>query len=415
MNRVHNIFLRPVTPIYFGRPGALPAGEAHVGMSWFPPPISAFQGMIRTKLLQQAGVFSPKRKVEDLIGTTDGLPKGWSLKGPFPAQYRENRRLQIWFPAPSFLFPPLQEDALEPVIASPMTEDMELQLLMDKGTSIDKKDRLMISGAPGQAGTKPLDGWISSRNLYWAVCGSKGNVSWEPEGCSRGLPPFVKWETRPGLEREKEKKKGQAGVKITGRAKEGMLYFLNCLRFSHSSVLVGWLEAALSPPLSPEALERGPILAGKKGGVAAFEQSEGTDRWWKLLGAGEHLVECVIPDPSLVWIILLSPGRWRSLKELKEMLSFEGKVEVYVRSILSKAPVFLGGFSMVERRPRPALSWYPPGTSILIELRGKTEKDMRKYLMELNNTSILADQQYRPFGYGHALVTSPINSGGNDG
>jgi len=69
----------------------------------------------------------------------------------------------------------------------------------------------------------------------------------------------------------------------------------------------------------------------------------------------------------------------------------------------------------VERRPRPALSWYPPGTSILIELRGKTEKDMRKYLMELNNTSILADQQYRPFGYGHALVTSPINSGGNDG
>ncbi len=413
MNSIHKIFLRPVTPIYFGRPGALPAGEAHAGISWFPPPISAFQGMIRTKLLQYAGIFSPRREVEALVGTTDELPEGWSLKGPFPAYYQTKRRLQIWFPAPSFLFPPLQEDAVEPVLARPMTGNRDLQLLMDKGTRSDNNAQLMISGAPGQAGAKPVDGWISSHNLFWAVCGGKGSASWEPQGCSRGLPPFVRWETRPGLAREKNK--GKAGLEITGRAKEGMLYFLNCLRFSPSSGLVGWLEAALSAPLSPEALEHGPILAGKKGGLAAFEQPEGTDRWWELLEAGEHLVECAIPDPSLVWIVLLSPGRWRSLKELKEMLSAGGKAGISIRSILSKAPVFLGGFSMVERRPRPALPWYPPGTSILVELKGRTEIERREYLMELNNTAVLADQRYRPFGYGHVLVTCPIEYGGNNG
>ena len=123
MTSTHNIFLRPVTPLYFGRPGALPAGEAHAGTSWFPPPISGFQGMIRTKLLQQAGVFSPSKDVEDLVGTTNELPEGWSLKGPFPASRHTKRKLQIWFPTPFFLFPPLQKNAGEPVFARPIKED----------------------------------------------------------------------------------------------------------------------------------------------------------------------------------------------------------------------------------------------------------------------------------------------------
>lgn len=412
MTSTHNIFLRPVTSIYFGRPGALPAGEVHVGVSWFPPPISAFQGMIRTKLLQYAGVFNPRKEVEALVGTTDELPEGWSLKGPFPAHYQTKRQLQIWLPTPSFLLPPLQEDAVKPVFARPMTSGEDWQGLIDQAALSQNGSPLTLSGAPGEAKAKPIDGWVSSRNLFWAVSGGK-EASWRHQECSKGLPPFVKWETRPGLAREKNR--GKAGLEITGRAQEGMLYFLKCLRFSHSSGLVGWFKAVLPTPLSPEALNQGPILAGKKGGVIAFEKPKGRDRWWERLEAGEHLTRCPIPDPALVWIILLSPGCWRSLEELKKMLSVRQDIGISIRSILSRPPIFFGGFSMLEKRQRPALPWYPPGTSILVELKGKSEIERREYLMELNNRAVLADAEHRPFGYGHVLTTCPIEYGGNNG
>ena len=414
MSKSHAIFLRPVTSLYFGRPGALPAGEAHSGTSWFPPPISAFQGMIRTKLLEFARVFSPPQKVQALVGTSDTLPDEWSIIGPFPACERGRRSLQLWFPIPAFLFPPNNANKQEPVLAQPLTAPKDPHLLFDNGARCaDGQSYLTVCGNPIMAKPKPLTGWISSNNLKWALyLGRDGSqIDWNPRECAKGLPPFVKWEIKPGLKREKTL---ENGFQITGRAQEGMLYFLKCLRFSPDSGIAGWLDAPLSEPLSPAALEQGPIVAGKKGGVMAFEKMERMDPLWEELRRGAHLEGCRISRSQRVWIVLLSPGRWKSVTELESMLSIDSKVQVTVESIISSAPMFLGGFSMANRKPRPAVPWYPPGTSILVKLRAENEDDIKNFLKEMNNRTVLASKQHLPFGYGHVLLARPMEDGGNN-
>lgn len=425
MNKAHTVFLRPVTSLYFGRPGSLPAGEAHVGISWFPPPISAFQGMIRTKLLQEAGVFQPEKRVEELVGTPEALPDDWALNGPFPACYPRPGELQLWFPMPCFLLPPLDRSRLEPVVARPLSsgdgypelvdDEMQPEGLSDKHDS--QPQRLQLAGAPAEAKLKSEACWISSGNLYWAFSqghSAYASLSWRPEECSRDLPPFVRRETRTGLARQKDTRGTK--IEITGRAEEGMLYFLSALRFSPLSGFFGSLKAELSNPLSSQALEQGPILAGKKGGVLAFEKPDGQDIWWSRLEAGEHLANCPVPDGALVWISLLTPGCWGSAAALLKLLHPGPELTVELVSFLGHAPIFLGGFSLAKKRQRPVRSWYPAGTSILVRLTGGTEEARRDCLLHWNNNCLLVENKTeRPFGYGHILVSAPLNDGGNHG
>ena len=417
----NTIFLRPITAIYFGKPGSFCAGETHTGTSWFPPPISAFQGMIRTKILQHIGVFSPKNKVEELVGTKESLPKDWSLKGPFPTSYSNNKELTLWFPIPSFLFLPLESDSCCPVRAK-LLLDKQYPYLLDIDSDIDKKySGLLPAGAPNIACTKPLSGWISSHNLLWALKGDNADISWDIHGCSLSLPPFVSWETKPGLARKKEKDDRHNIKKITGRAQEGMLYFLNYLRFSDNSGIIGWLSVP-DGSTDPNALKQGPIVAGKKGGVMAFDDFKGyqIDKNWEKIENGEFLdvsseTKATKPVSVLVWIILLTPGRWESTSELTQMLrSCTKDVDVAVKSIISLEPISLGGFSMADKRPMPATSWYPAGTSILVKLEGENAQQILSCLRELNNKTILASDKDKAFGYGHILVSCPIEDNGGD-
>ncbi len=407
---MQQVFLRPVTPVYFGRPGALPAGEARSGASWFPPPISAFQGMVRTRLLDDAGVFHPRDKVEELVGSPDALPPGWQLQGPFPARTRDRETMEIWLPVPAFVMKPKEwQRKKKPVLARCLGagHDRADHFLTD-----DRGEPFEPLGNPGTGAEKPLPGWVSSQNLWHLLTGTPDR--WHPEGYGMEFPPFVRHEDKIGLAREKEDGKG--ALYLSGRAREGMLYSLRTLRFAESSGLVGWFDGRLEAPLRHEALAGGGVLAGKKGGIMAFARSPGDDPDWKSIAAGDHLVGHGRPaGGNLFWIILLTPGRWRGsgagedsngLATAADMLAaVAGFRDVRLVGMVCPGVTWLGGFSLARRRPRPAEAWYPAGTSLLVRVGDGQDQDIVANVRAAwNNRCVLAPGEKRPFGYGHILA-----------
>ena len=123
------------------------------------------------------------------------------------------------------------------------------------------------------------------------------------------------------------------------------------------------------------------------------------------IALGEHLdIALEKKTPLLVWITLLTPGYWESIPKLKEQLSMDG-LRVRVRGALCPPVSWLGGFSLTTRRPRAAMPWYSPRTSLLLEVEGKEmEEIVRLIRFRWNNRCILAPETKKPFGYGHILV-----------
>jgi len=439
-----NLFLRPITPVYFGRPGAMSAGENNIGVSWFPPPVSAFQGMIRTRLLDGAGIFSPKERVAELVGSPDELPTGWQLQGPFPAQPAKNKKeMQVWLPCPAFLLQPVDNSATQPVIARslPVKDDyladagaanptnrhgrllrhdrnrqMKTRLEQDNLSQSDfhissNEPFLRLFGQPAIAGEKPIGGWLSSRNLYYSLAGKLNN--WVPQQCTPDFPPFVEPENKTGLAREKKKEQGNNRPVITGRADEGKLYSLEYLRFAPFTGLVGWFNGTLSKPLSLDSLASGTVIAGKKGGMIGFEPPGGTDPWWEKIAAGEHLQPFDNKTSGEnVWIILLSPGKWENITELEDILKAATGYRATLNGCVCPPVTWLGGFSLAKRQPRPATGWYSPGTSLNISFDCDDRQQLLATLKNsLNNRCLLAPRSQRPFGYGHILVSTFLDNG----
>ena len=411
---MEHIFLHPVTPVYFGRPGALPAGEARSGISWFPPPISAFQGMVRTRLLDDAGVFSPPGRVAELVGKPDELPPGWHMQGPFPAYLPAGEEtMQTWLPAPAFaLKPKAWEQSKPPVLARRLEAG---QALCDaQGQAFEPL------GNPGAGAEKPVGGWLSSRNLWHLLKGDP--EQWDGHEYGPHLPPFVGQEIKIGLAREKKEPEAKetavgSNLHLSGRPQEGMLYSLGTLRFAEHGGLVGWFAGDLAPPLRPSALARGRVVAGKKGGIMAFAPLPGKeDPHWADIAAGKHLGQGDLQkDDALFWVILLSSGRWRhgpagagdhGLATAAEMLARAADLpRVDLLGMLCPAVTWLGGFSLAECRPRPAEPWFAPGTCLLVRVRAVEGKDHLKAIQRgWNNRCVLAPEKKLSFGYGHILA-----------
>jgi len=399
------LFLRPVTRLYFGRPGALPAGEAHTGNSWFPPPISAFQGMIRTRLLDEAGIFHPAERVGQLVGRPEQLPDGWRLQGPFP--FRRKPGPQMWLPMPAMLMSGVDKSGRLPVTAR-FLETTPDELLMDKRVT----PGLALLGAPQAGGEKPASGWLSCRNMFAILSGRI--EQWKLKECCPDLPPFVCREVHTGLARDKEVHNNE--LFLPGRAREGMLYTLSMLRFAPESGLCGWFSGPLDKALTDKALEKGTVAAGKKGGLIAFERQTEVDPAWRQLADGAHLVKQEHGPPVLVWLILLTPGRWKGMSDAAALLAETAGLDeqaVRVRGSICPPLVHLGGFSMATGQAREAHPWYAPGTSLLVELKLENNRDSLAIVQDWNNRCLLAPPDRRPFGYGHVLAA--YYQGGRDG
>jgi len=356
MAEERTIFLRPITSVYFGSPGSFNAGEmagsVRGSKSMFPPPISSFQGMIRTKLLIDSGITDQK-EIPALVGKPKELPDSWALQGPFPVRLLE-KRLDIWFPVPKCLFSSPQA----PVKARLFYPPEEEKFLADKNF-----EGLHLAGVPCK-NEKPLSGWVSSQNLFWALS-NRGSSKWnENEYSSEDLPPFVWWEFKPGLGIDRERR----------AAKEGMLYFLSSLRFKDNAGLIGWFKGKLAERLSENALKRGVITAGKKWGVMAFEETS-------------------LKDPYC-------------LLKIAQQVSSDISIEVV--SVITGKSVKFSGFSFVEKRPKRISHWFPPGASFLVRVSGGSLEERKQVLLLWNNTCVFAAESLRAFGYGHIIVSVPI-------
>lgn len=426
-------WLQPLDTLYFGPPNASTAGESHTGESLFPSPISAFQGMIRTKLLTSATESldlsgHSQGRIEALIGTPERLPEGWQLEGPFPVAWRSTSDedehappvAQPWIPMPRFLLGKAHEVPQAARVLDDWSGSLDTQRsLNDLSTRFGGNGQvgsvpwLLGLAHPPKAKVKPLEGWLSVDNLHWALT---GEGQWQQEGFGAPLPPFVKYERRAGVAIDPEK----------GSAVDQMLFFQKTLRFATGSGLAGWLEAPLNPPLRAEGLQEGSGRAGKATRLVSFDplgdRMHPLSPVWRSLESGKHLlperIESVLqktrsqasphasPQASLyAWLVLISPVHLPTDELLFPRLRLpDTPVQVHVRGALLGDMISEGGYFSVEKKVRPNRPRVPGGSCWLLELRGGDASSYSTVLSALNAHHPLGDVQEGRMGYGLTLV-----------
>ncbi|NKC15560.1 MAG: hypothetical protein GKR94_26195 [Gammaproteobacteria bacterium] len=422
----HGFLIRPLEAVYFGRPRSFSAGEAHHGTSEFPPSGYTFQGMIRSQLLR---AVHPPLDLDDasaaardqrtrLVGGPDALPAGWQLTGPYPARIIEQqggeRRLQPWLPAPHFLlaapapssgiggstsFDP--EPCARPATAAPV----HARALPDAcGHALnDLKPGTVLLGRPDEGAVKALGGWLTPANLRHALSAgghhSNGDPPWCAAGHACGLPPFVHRETRPGLALE------------DGSARDGMLYFLDTVRFHDAdgaraglyghAGFYGHIEGKCDERIPANALIATLGAAGRKARPAAFEPIPPLVADFENLCNDDHL-PATVHEKDCFWLVILTPV---ALDDPAMPLP-AGRDGVRLESLglLTGPALTIGGYRYADASTRPNRSYLPAGSCWLIRLRGADPERRARILRTLNNAHLLGDEKEAAFGFGHTLV-----------
>jgi CRISPR-associated protein Cmr3 len=101
---VTKMFIEPVDVWLFrdGRPFS--AGSDHRAATMFPPMPSVIQGALRAKHLAVKQVdwsVSNRKKIEEVVGTVETYPPGFSMRGPFLARRDEKGNVTRFFPLPA--------------------------------------------------------------------------------------------------------------------------------------------------------------------------------------------------------------------------------------------------------------------------------------------------------------------------
>ncbi|HMV68867.1 MAG TPA: type III-B CRISPR module-associated Cmr3 family protein, partial [Myxococcota bacterium] len=205
---------------------------------------------------------------------------------------------------------------------------------------------------PGE--TFAESGWISARNLLWALL---GRGRWDPAGATpplqkraqggSDLPPFVDEERR-------------AGVAIddgTRRALDHMLYTSTRHRFAPDTGLWGALEGA--PASAVDALGEGPASLGRRQGQVTLGALPAIDGWSELID-GTHLRGAV---GRHLRVVLLTPaevpprGSW----------PFPVPRGAEVRGAIARAGRPIGGFEQ-GKGGRPTRTTWAAGSTWWVEL-----------------------------------------------
>ncbi|MCS6911687.1 MAG: type III-B CRISPR module-associated Cmr3 family protein [Myxococcales bacterium] len=384
-------WVRPAEALYFGPPRSFFAGEAHHSSSLFPPPPMAFQGMVRTRLLRAVeppldlADRSPeaRARIANLVGEPDKLPPGWQLEGPLPVVLDHEGALVPWLPAPAFL---LGHHNPEPVCEEPVAA-LEEPLAFDDAAPEGRK---VWIGAPQAEHSEPLGGWVSAGNLRWALS-KQGR--WDPNGFHPALPPFVRYEIRPGL----------VVMRQSGTAKDQMLYFLRMLHFRPDSGLLGRLTVDGECRVPLNALTHGAGAAGRKGRLVTYHPAPRLHDDWVALRQGSHLPEKV-EDGAGCWIVSLGPCEPEAEPLLREQAP-GFTLRVLARRLAP--PVTLGGLR-VDGTQRPARTYAGGGSAFFVEIQGGTPEARAELLKRLHGACVLAQGAARAFGFGQVLCGVPL-------
>jgi hypothetical protein len=390
-------YVRPFDTGYFGPPAAQSAGETHFARSLFPPPPRAFQGLVRTRLLEAA---SPKLNLSDksrdaqravaaLVGEPEQLPAGWQIDGPFPVSEEGDKTLMPWLPAPQFL----RRAALKahaPLRAGLIKHSEDDRAIGGVSGRTDAAVDYLL-GVSGVDDRGALGGWISGNNLLWALT---DEGSWSESGHAP-LPAMARRELRTGLALQRGER----------RAMDHMLYSHEDVRFDGRGGFLGKLTAHLPPGLSEQSLHQGFAPFGRANRLVEFAPAK-PHRSWSRLTSGAHLP--ATPDESTrFWMMLLTPARVD--KELFEESVVHPIVhppsgEVRFLGALLGAPLTLGGYSIAQHRARSNSRYLPAGSCWLFELTEKDPGRRGDILQALNGSHCLGRRDEAAMGFGQVLI-----------
>jgi CRISPR-associated protein Cmr3 len=396
-----SFLVRPEDPLHFGLPASTPAGEVHHGPTLFPPPFSAWQGLLRTRLLiassfaHELGDRSAQARQarERVIGTPEALPFGWQIDGPWPVTVESTKwglRSEAWFPVPRFLFTHAEDRyALGRVLEGPSAAGLSSDL---------NHLELLPVGVPELGRAQPAEGWVSA-----AVMDKLLRGTWHP---NRRLSNEVHHPFPPCV--EEERRAGLAVDSKTAAAREGLLYFRKQLRFSPKGGLAGGLEVSSWPSeVDPEALTTGMGRLGAGAGTVSFSMlPKQTSEWGSIIN-GEHLPER-LEAGERAWLLLATPAALGGNPIVPVLPSppFE-EVTIRVRAALLGKALVLGGLSIRGRgrvEPRPNRPYVPAGSAWLIQIEGGTAEQRAMTLRSLHNRCTLGREEERPFGTGRTFV-----------
>lgn len=422
----------PIDTIWHRGGKPFDAGRDSLDTGRFPPTPWTFQGMIRTRLLQHAlgdslDGTAPKH-IAQLVGPPDSLPEGWQIHGPFPAR-AEGREgaVEPWVQAPIFLWLPSREersseDFFQPKRAFPATDVAVLDRIHrqepTEGSDVtESPERVLTCDAPSllpfvpRTEHEPLDGWISARNLAWALA---GRGTWDHEGWVEGsLPHFVKGELRHGVAMDPE----------TGTAADHMLYAGRHHRFDPGACLFGSLSMdARSAGVSLGAFQRGMGVTGRKSRPFTWSVPRRVDQAWVDLCAGNHLAPSLdVPDPVDVWVTLLTPALVTEAEPPQALpfaLPESGSVRITPVLALARRGEPIGGFQ-VGRGGRPVRSTWAAGSAWRFRLTGGTPGDRVGAARLLQGLPPHPPTRMEQFGFGQRLAglfgedkPAPFTNGG---
>lgn len=418
------IFLRPIDRVYFGPPRAQAAGEVHGGRSLFPPSSYTTAGMVRTRLLEGAEPalnlndwsFAERERRAALVGTAEALPSEWQMVGPFPACETSDhrRRLAPWLPLPAW------------ITCAIGGRLMPHRLLAQRGRNIASTvgdfsyftpmaddDGVMTDAYwVGSPRVKPADNsptWVPTSVLdrilttgdTLDVADEAWFLPWKERRASEvsdfAGPPFVKWDTAPGVAISSGKRS----------AVDGMLYTLEMLRFAPGSGLLVSLSASLTSPLRGAALEDGVGRAGRKGQTAAFESAtDRLDASWSALIDSDHLRRAVERE-ELFWLYLGTPAKIANpYKDVLSAICDEApkSISIELLSVMIGAPQVIGGLAADGGRPRENALYARPGSGWLLRVKGGRPEERLALLNRFHGRSSLGPKKEQAFGFGFTLV-----------
>ncbi len=393
-----DFLVRPLGALYFGPPRRFDAGVDHHGVTFFPPPQSAFQGMIRSQLLREAGVdlLREKEKIAQLVGEPSRLPDGWQIRGPLPARVVDddgNERLEPWVPAPAFLYKEERPDQPSLKPASIFESGLPAVQASVPGVAL---------GLPRVPKARPAGGWLSAQGLKEVLSGRSLDSDQVAKHWRTELPPFVEYEDQPGLALEPTRH---------GVARHGMLYFLRKVRFRQvSGGLISGFWGGLHISHGTQGLPDLPLngtlgAAGRKSLPVAFEKAPKPVKAWRSLEAGDHLPPEVGEDERF-WLMICTPVALRAPREPLAIGRLPPEVRIEVDAVLTDKPTVEGGMSYTTQgmQIRPTRHLLPAGTTWLFRLVGGDGELRAQALRRIHACHPLGEPEDAAFGYGYSLI-----------
>ena len=366
-----------------GRP--FRGGEESYDPGLFPPTPWTFQGLIRTHVLHERlgeGLARASRtEIEGIVGPPDRLPPGWQIEGPFPARILADGKVEPWVPCPRFLRPGRSWRA-------PPERSRRMPGAATEGI-LAREDGEWL-GAPGHP-SGPLEGWISARNLAWALAGWG---AWRPVEAAFGskhaggaLPPFVAPETRPGVVLRRS----------DGSAEDHMLYAGVHHRFAPRSGIYGALRGA-----DLDVDFRGGAFMGRRNRTVSLQRAR-TVREWDSLRLGDQLRLSEVPDPLHLRLVLLSPALVRRKGEVAPLELPRG---ARIMAVEADAGPDIGGFDRIGHGSRAARSTWAAGSTWWIRIEGGSPEDRLEAARSLQGLGPHRPDDFERFGFGQRLVAA---------